>query len=175
MLFTSCLIIFYGYLPGLYEWIRKCVIDNVKYESFLKNCCGRMDDIYISNKQKTDKIKQMWAKTFLMKVLRRKSPRKISYLWYHLMYFMYVLNKFDIGSSHYIANFKKSNEMILESMNITVRIHHLIDVCNKLWDRWLGSHEFILISWKSEEYPSLVICPQKVASLRHHTHISGEQ
>ena len=55
MLFTSCLIIFYGYLPGLYEWIRKCVIDNVKYESLLKNCCGRMDDIYIKQKNKQNK------------------------------------------------------------------------------------------------------------------------
>ena len=66
-----------------------------------------------------------------------------------------------------------SNEMILESMNITIRIHHLIDVCNKLWDRWKGSHEFILISWKSEKYPSLVICQMSTKSgefAASHTH-----
>ena len=73
MLFTSCLIIFYGSLPGSYEWIRKCVIDNVKYESLLKNCCGRMDDIYSKQKKNTQKN---WAKTFLMRVSVNESSKK---------------------------------------------------------------------------------------------------
>ena len=97
MLFTSCLIIFYGSLPGSYEWIRKCVIDHVKYESLLKNCCGRMDDIYSKKKQqKNKKTKKNWAKTFLMRVSvnessKKKKPKKniLSVISFYVFYVCY--------------------------------------------------------------------------------------
>ena len=66
---------------------------------------------YISNKTKIDKIKQMWAKTFLMRVSvnessKKKKPKKniLSVISFYVFY-MFWIN--DIGNSHYISNLKK--------------------------------------------------------------------